>query len=153
MQFPSWSMVRFVVFLSALGLCSSAMCEEKQPDTDGLVEIFDGKTLDGWHAVPKDSAADWTVDDGMIVGQGSVDRQSFLVFNDEKLTDFELRLNYRLPGKGNTGVDIRLIPDKTGKRVFEAGPFPRVYTVENAAQRDAREITNRRARAAWAELA
>jgi len=114
MQLPSRSIVRFVVFLCTLGLCSTAVCEDK------FVEIFDGKTLDGWHAFPKDSAGDWTVEDGIIIGQGSVDRQAFLVFDDEKLTDFELQLSYRLPGKGNTGVEMRLIPDKTGKRAFEA---------------------------------
>jgi hypothetical protein len=81
--------------------------------------IFDGKTLDGWHAVPKESASDWTVRDGAIVGHGSADRLSYLVWKDENLTDFELKLRYRLPGKGNTGVEVRSQPDLTGKRPFE----------------------------------
>jgi hypothetical protein len=85
----------------------------------GLVSIFDGKTLDGWHAVPKDCASDWTVRDGAIVGTGRADRLAYLVWKDERLTDFELELQYRLPGKGNTGVEIRSRPDLTGKRPFE----------------------------------
>ncbi len=81
--------------------------------------IFDGRTLDGWYPVPKESASDWTVRDGTIVGHGSADRLSYLVWKDENLTDFELKLRYRLPGKGNTGVEIRSKPDLTGKRPFE----------------------------------
>ena len=67
---------------------------------DDLEFIFDGRTLDGWHAVPGDSASDWTVRDGAIVGNGSADRLAYLVWRDEQLTDFELKLSYRLPGKG-----------------------------------------------------
>jgi hypothetical protein len=98
---------------------------QKQPDhvgpvdNDGFVLLFDGKTLDGWHAVPEDCASDWRVDDGVIVGRGSADRLAYLVWKDEQLTDFELRLRYRLSGKGNTGVEIRSQVDKSRKRPFE----------------------------------
>jgi len=86
---------------------------------DGFVPLFDGTTLDGWHAVPQDSAPDWRVRDGVIAGHGSADRLSYLVWKEEDLTDFELELQYRLPGKGNTGVEIRSQPDPSGKRPFE----------------------------------
>jgi hypothetical protein len=112
-------------FLSVLGLSAPAMYGQqqskrvRQSGSDGFVSIFDGRTLDGWHAVPKESASDWTVRDGAIVGHGSADRLAYLVWKDEHLTDFELELRYRLPGKGNTGVEIRSQPDLTGKRPFE----------------------------------
>ncbi len=96
-----------------------ATCAEQSGD-DGFVSIFDGKTLDGWHAVPKDSAPDWTVRAGAIIGHGSADRQSYLVWGEnEHLTDFEIKLRYRLPGKGNTGIETRAQPDLTGKRPFQ----------------------------------
>ena len=63
----------------------------------GFVSMFDGRTLDGWHAVPADSIPDWSVEDGMIVGQGSVDRLVYLVYDDVELTDFELEASYRFP--------------------------------------------------------
>jgi len=91
---------------------------EEQPNSHGFVSIFDGKTIDGWHAAPIESASDWTVRDGAIVGHGSADRLSYLVWKDEDLTDFELELRYRLPNSGNTGVEIRSQPDPTGKRPF-----------------------------------
>jgi hypothetical protein len=90
-----------------------------QPEGDGFVSIFDGRTLDGWHAVPRGSESDWAVEDGAIVGRGSADRLAYLVWKDEHLRDFDLELAYRLPGKGNTGVEIRSRPDRTGKRPFE----------------------------------
>ena len=88
-------------------------------DADGFASIFDGKTLSGWRAVPRESASDWTVRDGAIVGHGSADRLSYLVWKDEHLTDFELKLRYRLPSKGNSGVEIRSRVDVTRKRPFE----------------------------------
>ena len=89
------------------------------PNEEGFETIFDGQSLDGWHALPKDSLGDWSVRDGVLVGHGSKDRLSYLVFNDKDLTDFELRLSYRMPDKGNTGVEVRSRPDVTGKRPFE----------------------------------
>ncbi len=91
----------------------------EQTTKDGFVPIFDAKTLDGWHAVPEESAPDWSVDEGVIVGLGSANRQSYLVWQDAQLRDFELAFRYRLPGKGNTGVEIRSQPDPSGKRPFE----------------------------------
>ncbi len=88
-------------------------------DTNGFASIFDGKSLDGWRAVPAESAADWSVRDGVIVGAGSADRLSYLVWREEELADFELKLSYRLRTKGNTGIEIRSRVDATGKRPFE----------------------------------
>lgn len=81
-------------------------------------ELFDGESLKGWHANPEDALSDWTVEDGVLVGIGSVDRLSYLVWDDVNLTDFELRLKYRLPGEGNTGIEIRSQIDESGKRPF-----------------------------------
>ena len=125
MQFRLWPMAVLFVFLSVVGSSESAICDQQQSkrvgqaDSDGFVSVFDGKTLDGWRAAPKESASDWTVRDGAILGHGSADRLAYLVWKEEHLTDFELKLRYRLPGKGNTGVEIRSQPDLTGKRPFE----------------------------------
>jgi hypothetical protein len=86
---------------------------------DGFENIFDGRTLQGWRSVPDGTLnSDWKVDDGVIVGTGTADRLVYLVYKEEQLVDFELKLQYRLKGKGNTGVEIRAQHDKTGKRPF-----------------------------------
>ena len=88
------------------------------PDADGFVSIFDGRSLKGWYALPAASATDWSVQGGVIAGRGSADRLSYLVWN-ELLTNFELRLQYRMRTDGNTGVEVRAQRDSTGKRPFE----------------------------------
>lgn len=87
---------------------------------DGFVSIFDGQTLDGWEATPRESAMSWTVRDGMIVGVGFKSRSHLIYSRNKEIGNFELRFSYRLPGEGNTGVNIRAIPDPTKKRDFQS---------------------------------
>ena len=104
------------VFLSFL-ICQLAVAQGIAPP--GFVSIFDGNTLHGWRSVPEGTlATDWKVHDGVIVGTGSADRLVYLVYKEEELTDFELKLKYRLVGNGNTGVEVRARHDNTGKRPF-----------------------------------
>ncbi len=100
---------------SGLRAEASARGHDAVPE-DGAILLFDGKTLNGWQAVPADSASDWSVRDGVIVGRGSVDRLAYLVWKDRQLTDFELTLQYRFPGNGNSGVEIRAQPDPSKRR-------------------------------------
>jgi len=96
--------------------CTSA--EEQEPE-QGFVSIFDGKSLNGWSAMPAKTAKAWTVKDGMIVGDGDMGR-GYLVFENKELADFELKLSYRFPGKGNSGISVRARKDKTRKRTFQS---------------------------------
>lgn len=125
MQPHSRSIALGVVVLSTAFLAQLAAADERPPRPaaspagTGFVSLFNGRTLEGWHAVPRECAGDWSVGDGAIVGRGHAHRLVYLVWRDERLTDFELRLRYRLPGKGNTGIEIRAQPDESGKRPFE----------------------------------
>jgi hypothetical protein len=75
---------------------------------DGFVDLFDGKSLDGWDGDPKL----WSVADGVITGQTSnedpIPQNTFLVYRGGKPTDFELRLKFRMFG-GNSGVQFRSV--------------------------------------------
>jgi len=93
--------------------------EAELSGSGGFVPLFDGKTLKGWNVVPAETAADWSTRQGTIVGVGSANRLSYLVWQDDKLTDFELILRYRLLTNGNSGVEIRAQPDTSGKRPFK----------------------------------
>ncbi len=85
----------------------------------GFVSIFDGGSLEGWRVAPEAASADWTVRDGVILATGGADRQSYLIWRDEDIGDFELRLEFRMLTNGNTGIEIRSRPDTTGKRPLE----------------------------------
>ena len=116
----AWSRPRCrAVLASAISLHLLAHCGTV-PDDAGFVPIFDGETLTDWRAVPEDLGAAWSVQDGAIQGAGLEKRLSYLVYSaDEELSDFELRLSYRMLTDGNTGVELRARADTTGKRPFE----------------------------------
>jgi hypothetical protein len=67
------------------------------------VTLFDGATLQGWHAL---GDARYTVDDGCILGEVGGGGQSFLV-SDGRYGDFVLELDVRNELPGNSGVQVR----------------------------------------------
>lgn len=74
---------------------------------NGFVKIFDGKTLNGWEGDTKY----WRVEDGTIVGEVTqstiLKTNSFLIWKGGEPANFELRVKYRISGKGNSGVNYR----------------------------------------------
>ena len=97
-------------------ILTTAQAAEK----DGFVSMFDGKTLKGWEATPSKTAAAWTVKDGMIVGNGDKGRGYLTYTPNKNVADLEMNFSYRFPGKGNSGVNIRSIRDKTRRRDFQS---------------------------------
>ncbi|MDP6545853.1 MAG: DUF1080 domain-containing protein [Phycisphaerae bacterium] len=118
MRLGLWNGILPILWLTGV-CCGPAICAPRSGG-DGFVSLFDGKTLSGWNVEPKTKASDWTVRDGVIVGRGDKGH-SYLAWKDKGLADFELKLSYRLPtGKGNTGIDIRGRPVKSGRRRYES---------------------------------
>lgn len=86
----------------------------------GFTSMFDGKSLQGWEVSSPQAKQAWTVQEGMIVGDGDHGR-SYLVYTmNRELADFELKFRYRLPAKGNTGVNLRARVDETGRRDYQS---------------------------------
>jgi len=75
-------------------------------DDAAFVPIFDGKSLDGWEGGPEF----WRVEDGAIVGQTTPENptkgNTFLIWRQGEVDDFELVLQYRITG-GNSGIQYR----------------------------------------------
>ena len=86
----------------------------------GFESIFDGKTLQGWEATPVGTDDAWQVIDGAIVGTGRKARGYLNYAGNKNIADLEMKFSYRFPGKGNSGVSIRAIPDPTKKRDFQS---------------------------------
>ena len=97
-----------------------SFCAVHGAGKDGFVSIFDGKTLQGWEAMPVKTAPDWTVKDGLIVGKGDHGRGYLTYSPNKNVANLELKFSYRFPSKGNSGVSIRAIVDKTRKRDFQS---------------------------------
>ena len=107
-----------ILALACITGCTDSNNKLTGKDKDGFVSIFDGKTLNGWEVLPAETAPAWTVKDGMIVGDGDKG-VGYLTFEKKEIADMELKLSYRFPGKGNSGISIRAIEDKTGQRLFQ----------------------------------
>jgi hypothetical protein len=82
-------------------------------DETGFVPIFDGKSLDGWEGDPKY----WRVEDGCLVGEVTPEtllkQNTFIIWRGGTTRDFELKVDYRITSKGNSGINYRSveIPD------------------------------------------
>ena len=78
------------------------------PDA-GFVPIFDGKTLTGWDGDPKY----WRVEDGSLVGEITpetiIKRNTFIIWRGGTPRDFELKVEYRISSRGNSGVNYRSV--------------------------------------------
>jgi Domain of Unknown Function (DUF1080) len=78
-------------------------------DTAGFELIFDGKTLNGWEGDPKY----WRVENGCLVGEITPEtllkQNSFIIWRGGTTRDFELRVEYRVSAKGNSGINYRSV--------------------------------------------
>lgn len=75
----------------------------------GFKTIFDGKTLNGWQGDTKY----WRVENGNIVGEITPETllktNSFLTWQGGEPADFELRAEFNITEKGNSGINYRSV--------------------------------------------
>lgn len=76
-------------------------------DDAGFVPLFDGKTLTGWEG----DKVHWRVENGCIVGEITpetvITQNTFIIWRGGAPKDFELKVEYRMSDKGNSGVNYR----------------------------------------------
>ena len=103
--------MKSTIAVSFAVLLMSAVAGADEPATDqpaksDVTVLFNGKDLSGWDG---DSRL-WSVKDGVIHGQTTPEKpargNTFLIWRDGKLEDFELRLRFRIEN-GNSGVQYR----------------------------------------------
>ncbi len=92
--------------VGALLFTQTALVSGAEP---GFVKIFNGKDLTGWEGNPKL----WSVKDGAITGQTTAENptrgNTFLIWTNGTVGDFELRCSFRLvpgdsEGFANSGI-------------------------------------------------
>lgn len=109
--------MRFLARLSLLALLFGSLFLSTAPsvraaDEEGFVQLFDGKTLDGWDGNPEF----WSVKDGAITGITTPEKptkgNTFLIWRKGEVADFELRVEFKITG-GNSGIQYRSeeVPD------------------------------------------
>lgn len=91
--------------------------QDAAAESSGLKAIFDGATLDGWSGDKRL----WSVTDGVIRGEttaeNSASGNTFLIWQGGDLSDFELRLSFRLSTTNNSGIQYRSKHVTKGKRI------------------------------------
>ena len=89
--------------------------------------LFDGKTLDGWHALP---GGKWEVADGVILGTSlQSDPRHGLLVSNERFKDFTVRLKFKVV-KGCSGFYFRAdkVNGNVGVHGFQAEIDPSFET-------------------------
>ena len=80
-------------------------CNETPKDNAPWVDLFDGKTLNGWHKLGGD--ATYAVKDGAIVGTTTHHTPNTFLTTDKMYSDFILELDYKVDPSMNSGIQIR----------------------------------------------
>ncbi|MEJ6979384.1 DUF1080 domain-containing protein [Pedobacter sp. P351] len=97
----------FRFLLSVIILAAFACSSTKQ--LSGYKAIFDGKTLNGWEGDPKY----WRVENGVLIGEITPEtilkQNTFLIYTKAQPADFELKTDYKISAKGNSGVNYRSV--------------------------------------------
>jgi hypothetical protein len=90
------------IWIAAAIATAPAVAQEK-----ATTDFFDGKTLADWHADPEETAADWSVQDGMIVGENP-DKKGSVLWTDTDHGDYELTLDFQTDSPDyDSGVFLR----------------------------------------------
>jgi len=104
----------------ALALISTSVIGlTAEPDKDGFVTIFDGKSMDGWKINEKPES--WKLKDGALVAKGERSH-IFYVGDDKPFVNFELRVEAKTEPGSNGGIyfHTKYQPEGWPKYGFEA---------------------------------
>jgi hypothetical protein len=71
---------------------------------EGFESVFNGKDLTGWMVNEGGKMEDWGAQDGILFTKGS---GGGWLMTEKEYADFEIRLEYKVPENGNSGVGLR----------------------------------------------
>ena len=77
------------------------------PEATEYLELFDGTSLTGWRG----DTSLWRAENGILVGEiepgEELSNNSFIIWEGGQPGNFELIAEYRMTGKGNSGINYR----------------------------------------------
>jgi hypothetical protein len=103
-----------ILVISGFGLIAHTVNEAVAQSSSGWTTLFDGKDLSNWNPI---GTANWKLEeDGVVADNGN----GFLV-SKEDYTDFDLKVEFWMEAKTNSGVFIRCTDPNsvTGKTAYE----------------------------------
>lgn len=135
-------MNRIAMLFAAAMLVSAAentlSPEEKQ---DGWKLLFDGKSMAGWKDPAKKNVSNtaWVVEDGALKTVVEGARFSEDLISDKSFGDFELRFDWKLSERGNTGLKYRLQREVFLDESKHSGRFEEMLGAETASPKSDRK--------------
>jgi hypothetical protein len=98
-------------------LCCVPAAQPADKDVpEGFEPLFNGKDLTGWKVNKGGNMAVWGAENGILFVNG---RGGGWLMTEKEYSDFQLRLEFKLPKAGNSGVALRSA--MAGNPAFEAG--------------------------------
>ena len=104
---------------AGLGLLVACLFGGEDPES-GFVQLFDGKTLNGWHVSAKTghssvsehkSGGKWEIQDGAITGTQDAPGNGGIVITDQQFGDFEVALEMNNDFGPDSGLFLRSTED------------------------------------------
>jgi len=107
---PLFSRRAVVLFVASAAIAGTSIAQSAEPQ---WIQLFDGRTLDGWHKNPKPighgTGGHWAVEDGILIGEqdppGS--GNGGILLTDRTFGDFELKIDMKPDWGVCSGVFLR----------------------------------------------
>ena len=93
-------MKRFLLTIALLSITASLFAQK-----DGWTSLFDGKSLNGWKELA--GTAQYTVENGAIVGTGVAGSGNSFLVTDKEFGDFVLEMDVKIDDtSSNSGIQL-----------------------------------------------
>lgn len=102
----SFALIYMIFMLIA---CNASSQQRNASDrTDGFVKLFNGTNLDGWEG----DSVYWRVEGEIVIGETTsqtppLKSNTFLIWKDGNVGDFELKTDFKITSSGNSGINYR----------------------------------------------
>lgn len=75
-------------------------------------QLFDGKSLKGWHKYNGGEVTGWSVKDGLLYNSGTGSDHGGDIVTDEEFGDFVLYVEWKIDLKSNSGIFYKVVEGK-----------------------------------------
>jgi len=99
-----WMKRNLLLALAAAGILAPSQLVLAADSEEGFVQLFDGKTLNGWKKA-EESPDTWKIEDGVLVAHGNR-CHLFYVGDDKPFKNFHLKVDVMTAPHSNGGFGI-----------------------------------------------
>lgn len=100
-------MIRSLLLALAMFCVVHPVAADAPPEPEGMISLFNGQTLEGWDGDPRL----WSVKDGVLRGETTLENpaagNTFIIWKNGTLKNFDLRLSFRCNATNNSGIQYR----------------------------------------------